>query len=257
VQEDRGLIAAFAGDAVQLWRRGGIAWVRRYHRLTIAFEAAPPDEPVLFVANHGFGAVGDVNVYATLAAIDELHRGRPLTALAHQFAWFLKVGPLLEAAGAVLASRESAVAAFDAGDDVLVFPGGDVEATKPWSQRHRVLLAGRTGFAEIAIERRIPIVPIVTSGAGNTAIVLSDGRRLARLLRVDRLARQKRLPISIAAPYGLSIGVAGMVPYLPFPAQLRTAVLAPIRPRAGDDASEVAGRTQDAMQQAMDRLAAR
>lgn len=251
-ERDAALVGLHA--AVQLWRRAGIEWVRRYHRLTIEVEAVPSHEPVLFVANHGFGAVGDVNVYTTLAAIEELHRGRPLTALAHQFAWFLRVGPLLEAAGAVLASREGAIAAFAAGHDVLVFPGGDVEATKPWSQRHRVLLAGRTGFAEVAIECGVAIVPVVTSGAGNTAIVLSDGRWLARLLQIDRLARQKRLPISIAAPYGLSIGVAGMVPYVPFPAQLRTAVLTPIRPRPDDNPADLANRTQHAMQRAMDRL---
>jgi 1-acyl-sn-glycerol-3-phosphate acyltransferase len=241
--------------AIALVRSSGIAWVRRYHRLSIDVAASVyPSRPVLFVANHGFGAVADVNVYATLAAIDEMHRDRPLTPLAHEFAWWLRLGRLFEEAGAVTASRTNAFDALHRGSDVLVFPGGDIEATKPWSQRHRVLFSGRSGFAAVAITTGAPIVPIVTAGAGNTAVVLSNGRVLARLLGVDRLARQKTLPISIAAPYGLSIGLAGMLPYLPFPARLRTAVLAPIRPDPADDPQEVAQRTEQLMQAAMDRL---
>lgn len=243
--------------AVEIVRRTGIAWVRRYHRLTIDVEAPVPREPVLFVANHGFGGAVDLNVYATLTAIDGLHRSRPMTALAHQLAWWLRVGHLFEAAGAVPASAENAFDALHHGRDVLVFPGGDAEATKTWPQRHRVVFAGRSGFAAVAITAGAPIVPIVTSGAGNTAIVVSSGRRLAHLLGVDRVARQKTLPISIAAPYGLSVGLAGMLPYLPFPAQLRTAVLAPLRPEPGEDARELALRTQRLMQAAMDRLVAR
>lgn len=244
-----------AAAGLMLW--GGVTWVQRYHRLTVEIEAPPPDEPVLFVGNHGFGGVVDVNVYTTLAALDELHRSRPLTFLAHQLAWFLKAGPLLEAAGAVPASREGAVTALDAGNDVLVFPGGDIEAMKPWPQRHRVLFEGRSGFAALAIERGVPIVPVVTSGAGHTAIVLSDGRWLARLLTIDTRARQRTLPISIAAPYGISIGLAGILPYLPFPARLRTAVLAPILPRPDETPAALAGRTQATMQQVMNRLRSR
>jgi 1-acyl-sn-glycerol-3-phosphate acyltransferase len=257
VSADRDLSRDSLRAAAELLVRAGVAWVQRYHRLTVEIEAPSPNEPVLFVGNHGFGGVVDVNVYSALAALGELHRSRPLTLLAHQLAWFLKAGPLLEAAGAVPASREGAVTALDAGNDVLVFPGGDIEAMKPWPQRHRVLFEERSGFAALAIERGVPIVPVVTSGAGHTAIVLSDGRWLARMLSIDRRARQRTLPISIAAPYGLSIGLAGILPYVPFPARLRTAVLAPILPSSDDTPEALAGRTQATMQQAMDRLRGR
>jgi hypothetical protein len=73
-------------------RDAGIQWVRRYHRLEVV---TPPswtdDHPVLFVANHGFGGIFDLNVYATLAALEELGLSRPVTSLTHQLAWTLGV----------------------------------------------------------------------------------------------------------------------------------------------------------------------
>ena len=93
----------------------------------------------------------------------------------------------------------------------------------------------------------MPIVPIVISGAGETLFVLSDGRRLAKLLRLPDLLRVKALPISLSIPYGLSIGVAGMLPYCPLPAKMRAAVLDPIRPAGAETAESLASRVQGAM----------
>jgi hypothetical protein len=37
----------------------------------------------------------------------------------------------------------------------------------------------------LAVEAGVPFVPVVTAGAGQSLLVLSDGRRLARALRLD------------------------------------------------------------------------
>lgn len=247
-------MAGIGAQAVRLGRDLGVGWVRHVHRLRLTVEGDMPSEPVLFVANHGFGGALDLNVFATLAAIDSLQRDRPLVMLTHHLAWIVRVGPLLEPLGARLASREHAMTALADGCDVLVFPGGDLEAAKVWSQRHQVQFHGRKGFAEVAIEAGVPVVPIVTRGAGNTVLVLSDGRRLARLLRLDRLARTKALPINIAAPYGLNPGVAGLLPYLPFPARLATRVLPARLPEGSPEA--FAASIEASMQDAMDALGA-
>ena len=57
----------------------------------------------------------------------------------------------------------------------------------------------------------------------------------------------KTLPISISVPYGLSIGIAGMLPYFPLPAKTRRAVLDPMEARDGGTAAPLAVRAHGAM----------
>jgi 1-acyl-sn-glycerol-3-phosphate acyltransferase len=232
-------------------RRLGSAAVRRYHRLDVLVDAPLPDEPSLLVANHGFGGILDLNVFAIFAALDDLAPARPVVSLTHHLAWIAGVGRLVEAAGAQPASRESALAAFAAGKHVLVLPGGDLDAGKPWRQRNSIVFGGRTGFARIAIEAGVPIVPIVTAGAGESLLVLSDGQRLASALGLDRRLRTKALPVSISIPWGLSVGLVGLAPYLPLPTKLVTRVLPAMRNRNEESAECYAGRVETEMQRAL------
>lgn len=232
----------------------GDEFVRRYHRLDIDSTIETPTDPVLFVANHGFGGVVDLNVFAVRAALDELHLDRPLTILTHQLAWTLGVGRLFEPLGARPASRDSAVEAFEAGHHVLVFPGGDKDAAKTFDERNLVKFDGRTGFAKLALEQKVPIVPVVTAGAGESLLVLSSGERLARALRLDKILRVKALPVSVSVPWGLNVGAVGMLPYLPLPTKLVTRVLAPMIAADDETAEQFAGRVESAMQDAMTEL---
>ncbi|MDQ1632544.1 MAG: hypothetical protein QOC80_2516 [Frankiaceae bacterium] len=241
-------------EVLRFLRRLGIELVRHYHRLEVTIDAPLPDRPCLVVGNHGFGGIIDLNVFAVLGILDQLSTTRPVTVLTHQLAWTLRVGPLLESLGSRPASRASATEAFASGHHVLVFPGGDVEASKPWRRRHRVTFAGRTGFAAMAIQTNVPIVPIVTAGAGSTLFVLTDGQPLARRLGLDRLLRYKVLPVSISIPWGLNVGLVGLLPYLPLPAKLRSRVLPAMEPDEGESAAAFAVRVEAAMQSAMGEL---
>ena len=232
----------------------GIGFVRRYHRLAVDGDLRTPDEPVLFVANHGFGGIFDLHVLSVLAAFEDLELDRPVTALTHQLAWTLRVGPFIEALGARPASRETALEAFARGEHVLVLPGGDLEAFKPFPDRHRIVFGGRTGFARLAVEAGVPVVPVVSAGAGDTVLVLSDGQRLARVLRLDRLLRSKTVPVSVSLPWGLNVGVAGLAPYLPLPAKLVTRVLPAMRPDDGESTEDFAARVEGTMQETLTAL---
>ena len=81
--------AAFA------FRRLAIEFVRRYNRLEVTADATTPSGPVLFVANHGFGGIFDLNVFAVGAAFEQLKLDRDVTILTHQVAWTLGVGRLI------------------------------------------------------------------------------------------------------------------------------------------------------------------
>ena len=243
-------------EALPAFLDQAVSFVRRYNRLEVDLQTSAPEEPVLFVANHGFGGVFDLNVMAANAALEDLDLDRPVNFLTHQLAWTLGVGRVIEHLGARPASNESAVEAFAEGNHVMVFPGGDVEAAKSFSHRNEVIFGGRSGFARLAMEQQVPIVPIVTSGAGESLLVLSDGKRLAKKLKLDKLLRLKALPVSLSFPWGLSVGAVGQLPYLPLPTKLRTAVMPPMTPKKDEEPQEFADRVQNAMQDTMTAMTA-
>ena len=243
-------------DAVALTRAVVAGYLRRYHRHTVSVDEPVSDTKALFVSNHGFGGLVDLNVAAAFVALDIAGVTRPTTALVHQLAWTMGVGRIVEAFGGTKASAHAVGDAFAGDRNVLVFPGGDVDAGKSWRDRNTICFDGRTGFARIAIEHGVPIVPIVTAGAGESLFVLHDGRGLAAALRLPKLLRLKALPISISIPWGLSIGVAGMLPYVPLPTKLDTAILPAMTPESGESADAFADRVEAAMQNRLDTLAA-
>jgi len=250
VDQEPGLL----DSALATVRRMAIDFVRRYNRLEIDLETTTLTEPVLFVANHGFGGIVDLNVLAVGAVLEELAVDRPVTFLTHQLAWTLGVGPLVEHLGARPASRDSARQAFEEGHHVVVFPGGDLDAFKSWKDRNHIVFGGRYGFAGLAIEEHVPIVPIVTAGAGESLLVLTDGERLARALRLDKLLRVKALPTSISLPWGFNVGAVGMLPYLPLPTKLRSRVLPATTAEPGEDAEAYGERIHTAMQDALTEM---
>ena len=211
----------------------------------------------LYVVNHGFGSALDLNVLlsACVGARIGLRPEDPSVLLMHQLAWTLGVGPLLEPAGLRPAGREVALEALRAGVPVFVMPGGDLDGAKPWTRRNRVHFHGRTGFARLAHEAGVPIVPIVITGAGDTLVNLTDGAWLARALRLDERIRLKALPIGFALPWGWNVGAA-LGGYLPIPAKLRGTVCRHFPAGSGLDPEVVAKEVEAEMDATAQRLAA-
>jgi 1-acyl-sn-glycerol-3-phosphate acyltransferase len=148
------------------------------------------------------------------------------------------IGAYFRKMGVLPAAPDSITAALAAGHDVALWPGGEVDSLRPWTDRDKAVLAGRTGFIKLAIRSAVPIVPIATVGGADSMPVLLRGRRLARWLQLDKVARLKMFPIALSAPWG--IGPA-MLPEIPLPTKIRTAFLDPIEldsnpDRANDDA---------------------
>jgi len=240
--------------AIDRYARAVDAYLGRYHRHEFEVDAPLPTTPALIVSNHGFGGVIDLNAMALARVLLHLGVHENVTVLVHQVAWTLGAGRLLESIGARPGSPEAVREAFDAGRNVAVFPGGDVDAAKAWRDRNNICFAGRTGFARIAIEHGVPIVPVVTAGAGETLLVLWDGQRLARALRLPELLRMKAMPVSVSIPWGLNVGAVGMLPYLPLPSKLTSAVLPPMTAEEGETPADLAARVEAAMQQRLTQL---
>jgi 1-acyl-sn-glycerol-3-phosphate acyltransferase len=164
---------------------------------------------------------------------------------------------MLRKYGTVAASPENAHKALESGAALLVYPGGDYEVHRPSWEGNRVDFGGRKGFIRLALEQDVPIVPVVAIGGQETALFLSRGDRLARMLGLDKALRLKVLPISLALPWGLNVG--DMLGHLPLPAKITVEALPPIDLRAefgeDPDLDEVYDHLMRLMQETLDALA--
>lgn len=222
-----------------------------------------PEGPGLYVANHSGGilfpdayVLGDA-IYRT-CGIEDLPY-----VLAHDLAVRTPVAnQIFPPLGGVRASPENAHKLFAACRKVLVFPGGDVEALRPFRDRDKIVFGDRRGYVRLAIEEGVPIIPCVTAGAHAGLIVLDDGGRIARFLGIDRTLRVKVFPIVFSLPWGLTIGFPP--PYIPMPTRFFTEILEPIHFERSGEAAASDGeyvelchnQVVDAMQAALTRLAA-
>jgi 1-acyl-sn-glycerol-3-phosphate acyltransferase len=218
----------------------------------------PESGPVLLVGNHSGGNMTPDTIVFTLAFNTYFGVERAFYQLAHNLVLSMPALGQLRKFGTVAASPSNSRKALDAGAALLVYPGGDYEVHRPSWQRNRVDFGGRTGFIRLALERDVPIVPVVSIGGQETALFLSRGERLARLLALDRMFRLKVLPLSLALPWGLNVG--DMLGHVPLPAKLTIETLPPIDLRAefgsDPDVSEIYDHLVRIMQDTLDALAA-
>ena len=229
-----------------------------YHRAEVRdLENIPAEGPVLLVGNHSGGTlISDTFAfahafYAYFGPLRRFHQ------LVHDLVFKLPgARASLARYGGVPASPENMAAALDRDAALLVYPGGDHETYRPSWESSKIDFGGRTGWAKLAIEHEVPVVPIVAIGGQETALFLGQGRRLAELLQLHRLLRIKVAPAQIAPPFGLTfMDLPGRVP-LPAKITVRALPKIDLKQRLGaspdpDDAYEV---VTGAMQRALDKL---
>ncbi|MDT5008988.1 MAG: hypothetical protein QOH57_605 [Mycobacterium sp.] len=169
------------------------------------------------------------------------------------------IGRYFRAMGVLPAAPDSISTALAEGRDVALWPGGEVDSLRPWSERDRATLAGRTGFVKMAIRAGVPIVPIATVGGADAMPVLIRGDKLSRTLRLDKMLRLKVFPLAVSLPWGIA---PAMLPQFPLPAKIRTRFMPAIElsndPDQADDDEYVErmyAEVQDSIQAGMDTLA--
>src|SRR5690606_10518656 len=164
--------------------------------------------------------------------------------------------------GALHASHASGERALRAGKQVIVFPGGELDAMRPFRKRNTITFDGRRGYIRLALRTGAPIVPFVAWGAHSTVMILDDMRWVARRLKLLRRLRVKAWPVTVSIPWGLTLGPPP--PFVPFPSKIVVEICEPIvfDPHgvrfAADDSyvAACARRVEDAMQHTLNRLAA-
>ena len=228
----------------------------RYFRLHVeGLEHVSPTGGQLFVANHNGGIMGP-DLSCTLGTLWN-HLEVPLFCMAHDFAMrrVTVLGRVLQSVGAMRAHPDNALRVLRAGQPVLVYPGGDLDAYRLSRLRNHVVFGPRTGFVRVARDAGAPIVPVVAHGAHRSAWIFHEGRFLARWLRLDRWSRIQRFPLAFALPWGIAAGP--WVPYLPLPFPIRLRFLPPIWVGTDEPLEVARDRVTSAMQQALDAMALR
>jgi 1-acyl-sn-glycerol-3-phosphate acyltransferase len=189
-------------------------------------EKIPAEGPVLLVGNHSGGNATPDTLVFTLAFATYFGVERRFFQLAHNLVLAMPGLASLRKYGTVAASPDNARKALETGAALLVYPGGDYEVHRPSWDSAKVDFDGRKGWIRLALDNDVPVVPLVSIGGQETALFLSRGERLARLLRLDKLFRLKVLPISLAIPWGLNVG--DMMSHWPLPAKISIRALDPI-----------------------------
>jgi 1-acyl-sn-glycerol-3-phosphate acyltransferase len=230
---------------------------KRYFRSEVKDLGRIPAGGALLVSNHSGGSTTtDLPTFA-VGFYDRFGYDRPLYTLSHDL---LSVGPtkkLFQQLGVIPANRENAARALADDAAVMVFPGGDYDATRPTQAQNVIDFNGRTGYVRTAIDAGVPIVPIVSIGGQETQFFLTRGTWLAKRIGIiKRLTRSELMPIAVGFPFGMTLG--GM--NLPLPSKIVTQVLPAIdiTARFGEDPDvrAVDGYVREVMQKGLDTLAA-
>ncbi len=208
---------------------------------TTGWENVPKGKS-LFVGNHN--GLLTFEVLMLFHAWWKKFRGkRKALGLAHGIAlnnpFFRWILPRL---GAVPADPQVAIEALGRGYSLLVYPGGEKESFRPFTERKKIDFYQRKGFIRLALKAKVPIVPIVSVGAHESYIILHRGEEIAARLGLKDKFRLHGLPItfrSIFFMWCVSTGVLTFFPlliapaaflaiFVPMPAKMTFRILPPI-----------------------------
>ncbi len=235
-----------------------------YFRMEIGGWENLPQQASLLIGGHSGGPL-TMDAWTTIYAWWR-HFGdsRPLHGTAHEVLMKTPgLGRYFRRGGVINPTRENIEAAFARGHDVILWPGGEVDAFRSWSKRDQVVLGDRMGFIRMAIRTNTPIVPVATIGGHDTLFVLSEGRWLAKLLKLKKYLRSDVAPLTLSFPFGIALHVTPLQ-HIPLPAKIRTEFLAPVyfdnNPALADDPDYVHQKYHEVearIQAGMDMLAKR
>jgi 1-acyl-sn-glycerol-3-phosphate acyltransferase len=238
-----------------------------YFRVEVDGWERVPDETSLVIGVHSGGAL-TMDAWSLVNAWRKHFEGRRvLHGTAHDVLMAAPgLGDYFRAVGVIAANRKSVGAALAAGEDVVVWPGGEVDSMRAWTKRDVATLGGRTGFVKQAIRSGVPIVPVATVGGHDTVFVLNEGKWLAnaldKVLGLKKTLRGSNLPIIAGFPFPIAVEI--LPAHVPLPAKIRTEILEPIEvdhdPDRADDKAyvqKIYDEVEAEIQAGMDRLAAK
>lgn len=259
-----------AGEVDRAWVRRwlplGLAVSKLFRARILGLDTLPKDRPFLLVANHSGGlGLAELTCLASIYLENSSYENK-LAGVAHHLGFRVPgLAHVHARLGSVPSTHDACQRALSQGVPLLVFPGGDHESFRPLWQAGRVDFGGRMGYARLAIEAGVPVVPMgIVGGAWTAPMLWRSTWLLPRLLVWPWLAGLKRWPLSLLGLIG-AVGIATMtslghwrwplmwawlaspLPLTPWiPARLTMRVGGPIEP--GSDARAFADRVEGELQ---------
>jgi 1-acyl-sn-glycerol-3-phosphate acyltransferase len=206
MSERSGEVDEFGMDEVVLRRAQPLLdlLADRYWRIEVhGLENLPEKGPCLLVANRS-----GLLPYDGLMLAHVIERSRP-TGERPRFLvadWLITlpfVQPYLARLGGVRACRENAERLLAARRFVIAFPEGAKGAAKVFRERYRIQRFGRGGVVRIALERRVPLLPVGIVGPEEAHPILFKWGTPARMLG---------LPFVPVTPTFPMLGPLGLLP---------------------------------------------
>ena len=201
--------------------------IETYHRAKFLGLENIPDEPFLGAGNH----TGMHFMPEALLWLSKYHsEGRKVSMLTlihhmtHHLGRLVKL-PVNEL-GFMEARRDNALNALRSGFAVTVYPGGDRDVARPFSDRHNINFFDHLGYVKTALKAQVPILPIVGCGGGETAFVINSGEKIAEWTGLKKFMKIHTWPLYWSFPFGFHLG---HFPHLelPLPSQMTLSVLKP------------------------------
>jgi len=198
MSERSGEVDEFGMDEVVLRRARRVLDLLydQYWRVSLAgVENLPASGPCLIVANHS-----GLLPYDGLMLAHGIERSHASGERPRFFAadWLITL-PFMQSylarLGGVRACRENAERLLESKRFVIVFPEGVKGAAKVFRERYRLKRLGRGGVLRIAIENRVPLVPVGIVGAEEAHPILFKWTTPARALGLPFLPVTPTFPL--------------------------------------------------------------
>lgn len=158
----------------------------------IGIEKMDASRPALYVTNHNVTGTLDGVLWASelylvkdifcRSLVDDFHYKIP--------GWRDLSANLM---GFVRGSRENCDAMMEAGENIIVYPGGARETAKRKGEEHQLTWKNRTGFARMAIKHGYDIITVAQVGADDAFDIVADtddimDTRFGKWLRTSGIA---------------------------------------------------------------------
>jgi 1-acyl-sn-glycerol-3-phosphate acyltransferase len=211
----------------------------------LGVDRIPDEGPALLVGNHS-GTVAIDAVMMQYAVATEHPKKRAVRNVAADLVFRLPfVGPFARKTGNAVAHDEDAYGLLKRGELVGVFPEGYKGVGKGWRERYKLQRFGRGGFMKVALQTRVPIIPVAIVGAEEAYPMIANAKTLAKALGFPYFPITPTFPL--LGPLGL----------IPFPSKWRIEFGDPIPmddypEDAAEDAMlvfDLADRVRDTVQQ--------
>jgi 1-acyl-sn-glycerol-3-phosphate acyltransferase len=156
--------------------------------------------------------------------------------------------------------------ALGRGQTLLVFPGGEIDAFRPFGDRYRVKFGGRAGFVRFARRAGAKLVPLAICGSQAAYVTLPGAATVARGVRLQSWTGLKRFPLTLggvavattlAMPplWPLALPMATLAA-LPLPTRIEARFLPPVSVDPSETDDEAAERVRRSLEGGLQAMSA-